>query len=84
MEFKINPLLVPKYATIMKININVILNEKAIITVAFYEEGSEFTPLDVKHIIIEDEAYKKWTDDDTYIKNLVFQMLKIEPCQIII
>jgi hypothetical protein len=83
MEFNIQPLLVPKYAVRMKIDVNVVLNEKAIIIVSLYEEGSEFTPLDVKHITLIVEAYKKWGNDDTYIKDLVFEYLDMKPSQIL-
>jgi hypothetical protein len=77
MEFRIQPIQVPKIATRVKINVNVILDEKAYVNVAFYEEGSEFTPIETKVITIEGEAYKKWGNDDTYIKKIVYETLGI-------
>lgn len=76
MEFKIQPTIVPKVATRMKIGVNVILDEKAIINVAFYEDSNEFMPIDNKVITIEGEAYKKWNDDQ-YIKDIVYETLGI-------
>lgn len=77
MEFKIQPTIVPKVATRMKIGVNVILDEKAIINVAFYEDANEFMPIDNKVITLEGEAYKKWGNDDNYIKNIVYETLGI-------
>lgn len=77
MEFSIKPFQVPKIAVRMVINVNVVLDEKAVINVLLYEDGSEFTPIDVKVITIEGDAYKKWGNDDNYIKNIVFQTLGI-------
>jgi hypothetical protein len=84
MDFQIKPLAIPKYATRMKIEANIILGEKAFIVVSFYEEGSEFTPLEVKRIMLEGNAYKNWGSDDNYIKNLVLQYLRTEKLEVII
>lgn len=78
MEFKIQPTIVPKVATRMKIGVNVILDEKAIINVAFYEDENEFTPISTKIITLEGEAYKNWGNDDQYIKDIVFEALGLK------
>lgn len=75
MNIDIEPITFPKVAIRMQIDVNVILNEKAIIRVSFYEHDSEFQPLDIKVFIIEGEEYKAWGNDDTYIKNIVYQKL---------
>lgn len=77
MEFQISPTLIPKYAVRIKIDVSVVLESKAMIRVSFYEEDSEFTPLDVNVIILEGEEYKKWGNDDKYIINYVFEKLSI-------
>lgn len=84
MDFQIKPVAIPRYATRMKIEANIILGQQAHIRILFYEEGSEFTPLDVRHILLEGDAYKNWGNDDDYIKNIVLQYLKKENMYIII
>lgn len=74
MEFQIEPRAI-KVATRVKINVNVVLDEKAYIQVSFYEEDSEFTPIDSKVIVLEGEDYKKWGNDDNYIKDIVYETL---------
>ena len=74
MEFQIQPRAI-KIATRVKINVNVILDEKAIIQVSFYEQDSEYTPIDTQMIILEGESYKMWGTDDSYIKNIVYETL---------
>jgi hypothetical protein len=78
MELPIQPMAIPKIATRMKIDVNVLLDEKAYIRVSFYEEDQEFQPIDTKMIIIEGDEYKAWGNDDGYIKNIVFQKLGIQ------
>jgi hypothetical protein len=75
MDLTIEPISFPKLATKMKIDVSVLLGEKAIIRVGFYEADSEFTPLDIKMIIIEGEEYKKWGNDDSYLENLIYSKL---------
>jgi hypothetical protein len=76
MDFKIQ-YQVPKIATRMKINVEVILDEKAIVRVCFYEDDNEYLPIDTKTIIIEGQAYKDWGNDDAYIKKIVYETLGI-------
>lgn len=83
MEFKIQPVLVPKYAERMTINVQVLLGEKAIIRVNFYEADIEFMPLDVKVLYIEGDDYAKWGEDDNYMKDYIFEKLSL-PKDIII
>jgi hypothetical protein len=74
MEFAIQ-YQVPKIATRMKINVEVILDEKAIVRVSFYEDDNEYLPIATRTIIIEGQAYKDWGNDDAYIKNIVYETL---------
>jgi hypothetical protein len=67
----------PKIATRMKIDVTVTLGERAYVRVAFYEDDSEFTPLDVKVLVLENEEYKAWGNDDNYVKDWVFRKLGI-------
>lgn len=77
MDIQIQATAIPKIATRVKIDVGVILDEKAIVRVSFYEEDHEFQPIDTKIIIIEGDEYKAWGNDDTYIKNIVFSKLGI-------
>lgn len=79
MEIQIEPYIIPRIAVRAKIDVSVVLDEKALIRVCFYEEGQEFTPLDVKVIILEGDEYKAWGNDDKYIKNIVYSKLGIKP-----
>lgn len=74
MEFPIQ-YQVPKMATRMKINVNVVLDEKAIINVCLYDDDNEYIPIFTKMIILEGDAYKNWGQDDSYIKDIVFEAL---------
>ena len=78
MEVPIQPTAIPKIATRVKIDVNVVLDEKAYIRVGFYESDQEFQPIDTKMIIIEGEEYRAWGNDDAYIKNIVFERLGIQ------
>lgn len=64
---------------------NVVLNEKAVVAVSFFERDSEFKVLDTQVLFIEGEEYKAWGNDDTYLKDLIFSKLgiKILPDEII-
>lgn len=79
MDLAIQPTQFPKTAVRMKIDVSVILDEKAIVRVSFYEQDMEFQPLETKIIIIEGAEYKAWGNDDKYIKDLVFSKLGIKP-----
>jgi hypothetical protein len=78
MEMPIQPTTIPRIATKVKIDVGVVLDEKAIVRVSFYEENSEFQPIDMKMLIIEGDEYKAWGNDDAYIKNIVFERLGIQ------
>lgn len=78
MELPIQPTAIPKIATRIKIDVGVVLDEKAIIRVSFYESDQEFQPIDTKILFIEGDEYRAWGNDDTYIKNIVFQRLGIQ------
>jgi hypothetical protein len=78
MEYLIQPTTVPKTAVRIKIDVGVILDEKAIIRVSFYEADMEFQPIDMRIIYIEGEEYKAWGNDDKYIKDIVFKKLGIK------
>jgi hypothetical protein len=75
MNLNIEPITFPKIAVRMTIDVNVTLNEKALITVCFYEEGDVYSPLDRKVFIIQGDEYKAWGNDDNYITNIVYQKL---------
>jgi len=77
MEFPVQ-VQVLKIATRMKINVNVVLDEKAIINVCLYDDDNEYMPIFSKTIILEGEAYRNW-NDDTYIKDIVFEALGMKP-----
>lgn len=77
MDLAIEPVVYPKLATRIKIDVSVILGEKAIVKVSFYEADSEFAPLDIKMFYIEGEEYKEWGNDDTYLENLIYSKLGI-------
>lgn len=77
MEFEIKPIQFPKTAVKMRMEVSVILNERAIVYVYFYEQDIEFQPLEIKEVIIEGQEYKNWGNDDNYIKKLVFSKLGI-------
>lgn len=79
MNYQIPPTPFPKTAVRLKIDVAVVLNEKAIVRVSFYEDDSEYQPLDVKVFHIEGAEYKAWGNDDNYIKNLVFSKLGMRP-----
>lgn len=79
MDFTIKPVPFPKIATRMKIDVTVILDEKAIVRVSFFEQGAEYQPLNTVVFYVEGEEYKAWGSDDDYIKNLVFSKLEIKP-----
>lgn len=74
MEFPIQ-YQVPKMATRMKINVNVVLDERAIINVCLYDDDNEYIPIFTKMIVLEGDAYKNWGQDDNYIKDIVFEAL---------
>lgn len=78
MELPIEPKPYPRYATKIKIDVAVVLNEKAIISVLFYEEN---TPLDMKRIEIEGDEYKAWGNDDAYLEQIIYSKLGLEPKQ---
>ena len=77
MEFTIQPLLVPKYAVRVRINVQVVLAQKANIAVSFYEADQEFVVLKQELIVIEGDEYMAWGNDDNYIKELVFRKLNL-------
>jgi hypothetical protein len=79
MDLAITPVQFPKTAVRMKIDISVILDEKAIVRVSFYENDNEYQPLDVKVFHVEGAEYKAWGNDDNYIKNIVYTKLGIKP-----
>lgn len=79
MDLAIPPVQFPKTAVRMKIDVSVILSEKAIVRVSFYENDNEYQPLDVRVFHIEGAEYKAWGNDDNYIKNIVFSKLGIKP-----
>jgi hypothetical protein len=78
MDVAINPTSFPKIATRMKIDVNVTLGQRACVRVSFYEEDSEFTPLDVKVFVLENEEYTAWGNDDDYVKDWLFRKLGME------
>ena len=78
MEFIIQPTTVPKIAVRVKINVSVVLDEKAIVHVSFYEADQEFTPLDIRIIYLEGAEYKAWGSDDKYIKDIIYKKLGIK------
>ena len=77
MDLQIEPMTFPKVASRMTMDITVVLNEKAFVKVSFFEDVEVFIPLDTQIIIIEGDEYKRWGNDDSYIKNLVFSKLGI-------
>lgn len=77
MDLQIKPKTFPKVASRMTMDVNVVLNEKAFVKVSFFEDVEVFIPLDTQIIIIEGDEYKRWGNDDSYIKNLVFSKLGI-------
>lgn len=78
MNLNIQPITIPKLVDRMTIDVSVILSEKAIIRVSFYEKDNEYQPLDVKVLIIEGDEYKNWGTNDDYIKELVSKKLNIK------
>lgn len=79
MDLAIAPVQFPKTAVRMKIDVSVVLSQKAIVRVSFYENDNEYQPLDVRVFHIEGSEYKAWGNDDNYIKNIVFSKLGIKP-----
>jgi hypothetical protein len=79
MDLAITPVQFPKTAVRMKIDISVILDEKAIVRVSFYENDNEYQPLDVKVFHVDGLEYKAWGTNDDYIKNIVYTKLGINP-----
>ena len=77
MDLQIEPMTFPKVASRMTMDITVVLNEKAFVKVSFFEDVEVFIPLDTQIIIIEGDEYKRWGNDDKYIKDLVFSKLGI-------
>ena len=77
MDFTIEPISFPRYATRIKVEVSVILEKKAIVKVNFFEQGAEYQCLESKYLVIEGDEYNAWTSDDNYIKNLVFSKLNI-------
>lgn len=77
MDFVIEPVSFQRIASRIKIDVSVILDAKATIRIAFYEDGSEFMPLEVQMLVLEGEDYKKWGNDDKYIVDYVFEKLGI-------
>jgi len=74
MEFNVQ-VQIPKVATRMKIDVNVVLDEKAVIRASFYEADNEYMPIYTKMIMLEGEAYRRWGADDSYIRDIVFEAL---------
>lgn len=75
MEFTIQPILIPKYAHRIRIDVQVILAQKAIIQVHYFENGIELSPTHTEAIFLEGNEYLAWGNDDNYIKDLVFERL---------
>lgn len=71
----------PKIAKKIIIHASIVLNEKAIIRVEFWDglNNNGLEPIDVKMLVIEGQEYKNWGTDDNYIKNLVFSKLELLP-----
>jgi hypothetical protein len=77
MEFiDIEPATLPKTASHIKIDVKVILGNKAIVSVGFHERNNYYQALETKVIIIENEEYNAWIDD-SYLENLIFSKLGI-------
>lgn len=78
MDLNIEPATFPKIATRIRINVSVVLNEKAIVSVCFFEKDSEFKVLDTKILFIEGNEYKAWGNDDNYLKQMIFSKLGLK------
>lgn len=79
MEFlTIEPQPFTRYANKIKINVAVVLNTKAIITVIFYEDNTSFSSLDVKQFEIEGDEYKQWGNDDSYLEKIIYSKLGLQ------
>lgn len=78
MDLKIEPIAYAKLATRITIDVKVLLGEKAIVKVSFYEAGSEFSPLDTQMFYVEGDEYKAWGNDDTYLENLIYNKLGLQ------
>lgn len=85
MNIQIMPkdLSVPKIAYKVKIYVTVILDEKAVARVEFYDNSNYvLEPLDVQIVLIEGDEYRQWGQDDNYIYNLVFEKLGLTPTEV--
>jgi len=77
MDLLIEPVAFPKMAARIKIDVSVLLGEKALVRVSFYEADVEYMPLDTKMFYIEGDEYAAWGHDDTYLDDLIFKKLGI-------
>jgi hypothetical protein len=75
MDLAIEPIVYPKLATRVKIDVTVLLGDKAIVRVSFYEADNEYQPIDIKLFYIEGDEYKAWGNDDTYLETLIYSKL---------
>lgn len=77
MEYKIEKTLVPRYANRIRIYVQVLLAQKAIIQVQYFECDDDLSPMHTEAIILQGDEYFAWGNDDNYIKELVFKRLNI-------
>lgn len=80
MEYKIEKTLVPRYANRIRIYVQVLLAQKAIIQVQYFECDDDLSPMHTEAIILQGDEYFMWgggIDGDDYIKELVFKRLNI-------
>ena len=77
MDLLIEPVVFPKMATRIKIDVSVLLGKKAIVRVSFYERDSEYSPLDTQVFYIENQEYEMWGQQDSYLEELIFKKLGI-------
>ncbi len=61
----------------VELKVEVILKSKAIVRAYFYDDENLCDPIAVKIVIIENDEYKEWATDDSYLENLAFEKLGI-------